>query len=67
MTAPPSGSDFSQFKPDLEYQVVVSNLDSPEWPSQLMTSFEEYMKDGRGTGGGACRRQRILRSGRRTT
>lgn len=49
VTAPPSGGDFSQFKPDFKkYQVVVSNLDSPEWPSQLMTSFEEYMKGGGG-------------------
>ena len=49
VTAPASGGDFSQFKPDFKkYQVVVSNLDSPEWPSQLMTSFEEYMKDGGG-------------------
>jgi hypothetical protein len=49
VTAPPSSGDFSQFKPDFKkYQVVVSNLDSPEWPSQLMTSFEEYMKEGGG-------------------
>ncbi len=49
VTAPPSGGDFSQFKPDFKkYQVVVSNLDSPEWPTQLMTSFEEYMTDGGG-------------------
>ena len=34
VTAPASGGDFSQFKPDFKkYQVVVSNLDSPEWPS----------------------------------
>lgn len=49
VTAPVSGGDFSQFKPDFKkYQVVVSNLDSPEWPSQLMTAFEEYMKGGGG-------------------
>jgi type 1 glutamine amidotransferase len=49
VTAPPSGSDFSQFKPEFKkYQVVVSNLDSPEWPLELMTSFEQYMKDGGG-------------------
>jgi len=49
VTAPKSGEDFSSFKPDFKkYQVVVSNLDSPEWPLSLMSSFEEYMKDGGG-------------------
>lgn len=49
VTAPPSGADFSNFHPDFaKYQVVVSNLDSPEWPSELMTSFEQYMKNGGG-------------------
>jgi len=49
VTAPASGGDFSNFHPDFKkYQVVVSNLDSPEWPASLMTSFEEYMKDGGG-------------------
>jgi type 1 glutamine amidotransferase len=49
VTAPPSNGDFSQFKPDFKkYQVVVSNLDSPEWPAHLMTAFEEYMKGGGG-------------------
>src|SRR5262245_45639434 len=49
VTAPASGGDFSQFKPDFKkYPVVVSNLDSPEWPAELMQSFEQYMKDGGG-------------------
>ncbi len=49
VTAPPSGSDFSNFKPDFKkYQVVVSNLDSPEWPAELMAAFEQYMKEGGG-------------------
>lgn len=49
VTAPPSGGDFSHFKPDFkQYAVVVSNLDSPEWPAGLMASFEQYMKDGGG-------------------
>jgi type 1 glutamine amidotransferase len=49
VTAPPSGSDFSSFKPDFKkYQVVVSNLDSPEWPAELRSSFEQYIKDGGG-------------------
>lgn len=39
VTAPPSGGDFSHFKPDFkQYAVVVSNLDSPEWPAGLMAS-----------------------------
>ncbi len=49
VTAPPSGGDFSGFHPDFaKYQVVVSNLDSPEWPADLMTSFERYMQNGGG-------------------
>jgi type 1 glutamine amidotransferase len=49
VTAPVSGGDFSNFHPDFKkYQVVVSNLDSPEWPAELMTSFEQYVKDGGG-------------------
>ena len=35
-TAPRSDGDFSKFKPDFSlYQVVVSNLDSPDWPTDL--------------------------------
>ena len=49
VTAPKSGEDFSNFKPDFsQYQVVVQNLDSPEWPADLMASFEQYMKNGGG-------------------
>lgn len=49
VTAPPSDGDFSSFKPEFnKYQVVVSNLDSPTWPPQLMTSFEEYVRNGGG-------------------
>src|SRR3954464_5217774 len=49
VTAPASGADFSNFHPDFKkYQVIVSNLDSPEWPADLMTSFEQYVKDGGG-------------------
>src|SRR5690349_15785994 len=49
VTAPPSGGDFSQFKPDFKkYQVVVSNLDSPEWPANLMQALEQYMQGGGG-------------------
>jgi len=49
VTAPPSGGDFTNFKPDFKkYAAVVSNLDSPEWPADLMASFEQYMKGGGG-------------------
>lgn len=49
VTAPKSGEDFSNFKPEFKnYQVVVSNLDSAEWPGPLMASFEEYMRNGGG-------------------
>lgn len=49
VTAPPSGTDFSNFHPDFKsYQAVVSNLDSPEWPAELMLSFEQYMRNGGG-------------------
>jgi len=49
-TAPESPSgDFSQFHPDFSsYQVVVSNLDSPDWPNDLKTAFEHYMQNGGG-------------------
>jgi hypothetical protein len=33
VTAPASEGDFSSFKPEFNhYQVIVSNLDSPDWP-----------------------------------
>jgi uncharacterized protein len=48
-TAPPSGGDFSNFRPDFRhYQVVVSNLDSPRWPADLRAAFERYMRNGGG-------------------
>jgi uncharacterized protein len=49
VTAPPSGGDFSKFKPDFsKYDVVVSNLDSATWPMELQLAFEQYMKNGGG-------------------
>jgi type 1 glutamine amidotransferase len=49
VTAPPSGGDFSNFKPDFsKYDVVVLNLDSAVWPLDLETAFEQYMKNGGG-------------------
>jgi len=48
-TAPHSDDDFSTFKPDFSlYQVVVCNLDSPDWPSELKANFEQYMRNGGG-------------------
>ena len=49
VTAPASGGDFSNFKPDFsKYQVIVSNLDSPTWPDDLRSSFEQYVGNGGG-------------------
>lgn len=49
VTAPPSNGDFSNFKPDFsKYAVVVFNLDSPTWPPELQSAFEQYMKNGGG-------------------
>ena len=48
-TAPPSTGDLSSFKPDFsKYQVVVFNYDAPDWPSDLKSSFNQYMKNGGG-------------------
>ncbi len=49
VTAPVSGGDFSSFHPAFDqYQAVVFNLDSPEWPAPLMASFEQYVNNGGG-------------------
>ncbi|HEV2495020.1 MAG TPA: ThuA domain-containing protein [Terriglobia bacterium] len=51
VTAPPTGGDFSNFKPDWDkYQVVVFNYDAPDerWPDQLKASFEQYVRNGGG-------------------
>lgn len=49
LSAPPSNGDFSNFKPDFSsYQVVVSNLDSPDWPEALRRQFEQYIGNGGG-------------------
>jgi type 1 glutamine amidotransferase len=48
VTAPANG-DFSQFHPDFsQYQVVVSNYDAPDWPAELKSQFEAFIKDGGG-------------------
>lgn len=49
VTAPPSGGDFSTFKPEFtRFQVVVSNYDAPDWPPELRSQFEEYVRNGGG-------------------
>ena len=49
VTAPESGADFSNFKPKFnEYQVIVLNYDAPDWPADLRSQFENYIKSGGG-------------------
>ncbi len=49
VTAPKSGGDFSHFQPDFpSYKVVVSNLDSEDWPVSLEYSFAEFVRGGGG-------------------
>lgn len=49
VSAPPSDGDFSGFHPDFaQYQVVVLNYDSQDWPAPLKAAFESYMKNGGG-------------------
>jgi uncharacterized protein len=48
-TAPHADGDFSNFKPQFnQYQVVVSNLDSADWPTDLRDQFEQYVRNGGG-------------------
>jgi type 1 glutamine amidotransferase len=48
-TAPQSGGDFSNFKPNFTaYRAIVWNYDAPDWPSDLRTQLEEYVKNGGG-------------------
>jgi type 1 glutamine amidotransferase len=48
-TAPHADGDFSNFKPEFSrYQVVVSNLDSADWPPELRSEFEQYIHNGGG-------------------
>ncbi len=49
VTAPPSSGDFKSFKPDFsKYQAVVLNYDGQDWPAELKSSFENYIKNGGG-------------------
>ncbi len=48
-TSPKTGEDFSSFKPDFSsYQVVVSNLDAPDWPPELERQLEQFVGGGGG-------------------
>lgn len=49
LTAPAHDGDFSTFKPKFShYQVIVSNYDAPDWPEELRTQFEQYVREGGG-------------------
>jgi uncharacterized protein len=48
-TAPRSDGDFSNFKPNFgAYKAVVWNYDAPDWPADLRTQLEDYVKNGGG-------------------
>jgi type 1 glutamine amidotransferase len=54
VTAPDSKADstlggLSGFQPEFaKYKVIVLNYDAPDWPADLKTQFEEYMRGGGG-------------------
>ena len=49
VSAPQSGDDFSNFKPEFGvYRAVVWNYDAPDWPADLKSQFEQYVKNGGG-------------------
>lgn len=49
VTAPESGAGLGAFKPDFSlYKAVVFNYDAPDWPADLRSSFEQYVKGGGG-------------------
>ena len=49
VTAPEWGGDFSGFAPEFgKYAAVVSNYDAQDWPENLKTQFEEYVRRGGG-------------------
>ena len=49
LTAPPSDGDFSAFKPDFSpYKAIVLNYDALDWPQDLKTRFEQYVRGGGG-------------------
>ena len=49
VTAPKAGEDFSGFHPDFaKYQTIVFNYDAADWPAEIKTSFEQYVRNGGG-------------------
>lgn len=49
VTSPEWGGDFNRFRPEFtKYQAVVLNYDAPDWPANLKTSFETYVRNGGG-------------------
>jgi len=53
LTTPPVGGDFGTFRPAFtNYQLVVGNYNEypkgDKWPLDVMTAFEQYMKNGGG-------------------
>jgi len=48
-TAPLNDGDFSNFKPEFnKYKAVVWNYDAPDWPAEMRTQLEDYVKNGGG-------------------
>ena len=48
-TAPLNEGDFSNFKPEFnKYKAIVWNLDAPDWPENLKTELNDYVKNGGG-------------------
>lgn len=48
-TAPQSDGDFSNFMPKFtDYKVIVWNYDAPDWPANLRSELEQYVKNGGG-------------------
>jgi hypothetical protein len=49
VTAPASGGDFRDFKPQfIDYKAIVMNYDGPGWPPDLQESFDQFVRDGGG-------------------
>ena len=45
-TSPQFGGDFSSFRPDFAaYQAIVWNYDAPDWPANLRSQLEEYVRN----------------------
>jgi type 1 glutamine amidotransferase len=48
-TSPPFGGDFSNFKPNFgDYRAIIWNYDAPDWPADLRSQLDDYVKNGGG-------------------